>query len=82
MLDVIFVALEDLLKTQNYTVKDIDRITIFKTIVGNIEFSRQDYLRHNKEISPATASRDLKVAVENDILSKIGDKRLTRYKFK
>ncbi|MEN8249804.1 MAG: Fic family protein [Bacteroidota bacterium] len=82
MLEIIHMALEDLLNTQNLTVKDIDRIEWFKIIIGNKEFSRKDYLRHNKEISSATASRDLKTAVEMGNLSKSGDKRLTRYRFK
>lgn len=82
MLQIIHSALENLLIIQNLTVKDMDRIEIFEDIIKNKEFSRQDYLRHNKEISPATASRDLKNAVDKGILIKKGDKRLTIYKFK
>ncbi len=82
MLEIINLALEDLLKTQNLSVKNSDRTDLFKEIVGEKEFSRQDYLRHNKDISSATASRDLKNAVIRGILIKTGDKRLTRYKFK
>ncbi len=82
MLQIIHLALENLLMIQNLTVKDMDRIELFKDIIKNKEFSRQDYLRHNKEISPATASRDLKNAVDKGILIKKGDKRLTIYKFK
>ena len=82
MLAIIRLSLEDLLKTQNIKYKDIDRIEIFRDYIGNSEFTRQDYLRHNKDISTATASRDLKNAVAKGILLKIGDKRLTKYKFK
>ncbi len=82
MLDIINLALEDLLRTQNLTITNIDRINIFKNIIGSKTFTRQDYLRHNKEISSATASRDLKEAVDKSILEKKGDKRLTKYKFK
>lgn len=82
MLEIIHEALEDLLKTQNFSIKDIDRINLFKTVIGNSEFTRQEYLRQNKDISSATASRDLKNAVEKGILTKKGDKRLTKYKFK
>ncbi len=81
MLGIINDALEELLKTQNITLKSQDRILIYKEIIGNKLFSRQDYLRHFKEISPATASRDLREAVENNILDKTGDKRLTKYKY-
>ena len=82
MLEIIDIALEDLLKTQNHTVAGTDRISIFKDIIGSEFFTRQDYLRHNKEISTATASRDLKEAVENDIIEKTGEKRLTKYRYK
>jgi predicted HTH transcriptional regulator len=44
-------------------------------------FTRQDYMRIFKDISSATASRDLKAAVDNGILEKTGEKRTTRYKF-
>jgi len=60
----------------------MDRINIFKNSIGAKFFTRQDYLRHNKEISSATASRDLKEAVDQAILEKTGDKRLTKYKYR
>jgi Fic family protein len=82
MLEIINSELNDLLKTQNLTLKDSDRIALFRDIIGNKEFSRLDYLRFNKDLSSATASRDLKSAVDNGVLIKMGDKRLTRYKFK
>ncbi len=81
MLDIINDALEDLLSIQNLSVTNKDRIQSFKEIRGKNFFSRQEYLRHNKGISSATASRDLKDAVDNGILEKTGDKRLTRYRF-
>jgi Fic family protein len=82
MLEIINLALEDLLRTQNHTLTSSDRIDFFKHFIGIELFTRQDYLRHNKEISTATASRDLKEAVDNEIIIKSGDKRLTKYKFK
>ncbi|MDD4150348.1 MAG: Fic family protein [Bacteroidales bacterium] len=82
MLDIINSALEDLLKTQRLNSTNTDRIEFFKDLIGNLEFSRQDYMRHNKDISSATASRDLKNAVKNGELIKLGDKRLTTYKYK
>ncbi len=81
MLEIIQDALEDLLKVQNISLTGNDRILIFKEIIGSKEFSRQDYLRTYKEISQATASRDMKVAVENGIIKKFGDKRTTKYLF-
>jgi Fic family protein len=82
MLDIIKTALDDLLRTQNIKLTSNDRIDIFKDKIGVNEFSRQDYLRAYKNISSATASRDLKSAVENGIIEKYGDKRTTKYRFK
>lgn len=82
MLNIILQALENLLKTQNRTLTAEDRIELFKDKVGQQEFSRKDYLQNFKEISQATASRDLKWAVEQGVLEKSGDKRLTKYNYK
>ncbi|MBT3382367.1 MAG: Fic family protein [Prolixibacteraceae bacterium] len=81
MLEIIKEALEDLLKIQNINLTNNDRIIHFKEIIGNKFFSRQDYLRAFKNISSATASRDLKVAVADKIIEKQGDKRTTKYRF-
>jgi Fic family protein len=81
MLEIIKDALEDLLKVQNVTLTNNDRIIHFKSIIGNQFFSRQDYLRAFKNISAATASRDLKVAVNDRVIEKTGDKRTTKYKY-
>jgi Fic family protein len=82
MLQLINDSLEELLNTQNVNLTGPDRIILFKEISGSNLFSRQEYMRHFKDISSATASRDLKEAVDKKILVKIGDKRMTRYKFK
>ncbi len=82
MLNIILQALENLLKTQNRTLTTQDRIELYKDIIKEIPFSRKDYLQNFKEISQATASRDLKWAVEQQILSKTGDKRITKYQFR
>lgn len=82
MLQIIDESLEELLTTQNINLTSSDRIKLFKEISGSNSFSRQEYMRHFKDISSATASRDLKEAVDKGILVKIGDKRMTRYKFK
>ena len=82
MLQVIHDSLEDLLKTQNVSLKNSDRISLFREIIKEDFFTRQDYLRHFKNISPATASRDLKDAVVQGWLEKVGDKRLTKYWFR
>ncbi len=82
MLGIINASLEDLLQTQKVSPTQKNRIKIFKDIIGTDLFSRKEYLRHNKDISSATASRDLKNAVENGVLLKTGNKRLTQYRFK
>lgn len=81
MLNVIDLSLDQLLKTQRVNLSEFERIQLFKEIVGAQQFSRKDYLRQYKEISPATASRDLKKAVVQKILMKYGDKRMTRYEY-
>jgi Fic family protein len=81
MLEIINDALEELLSIQNINVTNLERIQLFKEHIHRDFFTRQDYLRHNKGISSATASRDLKEAVNMEILEKIGDKRLTKYRF-
>ena len=82
MLQIINESLEELLTNQNINLTSQDRIAIFKDKIGKSTFNRQDYLRHFKDISTATASRDLKLAVDDGILNKTGDKRMTSYKFK
>jgi Fic family protein len=82
MLQIINDSLEDLLINQNVNLTGEDRINIFKEKTGSNSFTRQDYMRQFKDISSATASRDLKEAVDKGTLEKTGDKRTTQYRFK
>ncbi len=82
MLEIILKSLVELLNIQNVNLTNIDRINLFKSIVKNDYFTRKDYLKNFREISSATASRDLKFAVENGLIEKIGDKNTTKYKYK
>ncbi len=82
MLQIINESLEELLTSQSVNLKSNDRIAILKEKIGYSPFSRKDYMRHFKDISTATASRDLKIAVDNGFLKKTGDKRMALYKFK
>lgn len=82
MLGIIDESLEELLITRNVNLNNTDRINIYKDLIRQLLFSRQDYMRQFKNISTSTASRDLKMAVENGFLEKQGDKRTTLYKFK
>jgi len=82
LLQIINESLEELLTNQNVNLTSQDRISIFKDKIKNSSFNRQDYMRQFKDISASTASRDLKLAVDDDLLEKSGDKRTTLYKFK
>ncbi|MEZ4907796.1 MAG: Fic family protein [Saprospiraceae bacterium] len=82
ILEIILESLEELLNIQNVNLTNIDRINLFKSIVKNDYFARKEYLKNFREISPATASRDLNFAVDNGIIEKIGDKNTTKYKYK
>ncbi|OJX28737.1 MAG: cell filamentation protein Fic, partial [Chryseobacterium sp. 36-9] len=81
MLGIILNALEELLQSQNKTLRIEDRIALFKEKIGQNKFNRKDYLQSFKNISAPTASRDLKWAVEQGILNKLGEMRLTEYEF-
>ncbi len=59
-----------------------DRLELAKVHFREEEFSRKDYLGFHKQISTATASRDLAQAVELGGLKKKGDKALALYRFK
>lgn len=82
MLQIINDSLEDLLTNQNVSLTSEDRINIFKGKKRFDSFTRSDYMRQYKDISSATASRDLKEAVDKGTLEKSGDKRTTQYRFK
>jgi Fic family protein len=82
ILQIINESLEELLTNQNVNLTSKDRILIYKEKIRQSSFTRQDYMRQFKDISTATASRDLKIAVEQGILEKSGVKRTTKYKFK
>lgn len=64
------------------TITIADRLEKAKKTFKNDEFSRKDYLGIFKNISTATASRDLKYGLEQFLLNKSGAKNKTRYLFK
>ena len=82
MLQIIDESLETLLTHQNINLTTNDRLETFREKTGGDTFTRKDYLRHFKQISSATASRDLKEGVDRGILKKTGDRRTTQYRFK
>ncbi|MCB8999401.1 MAG: Fic family protein [Bacteroidales bacterium] len=79
MLGVIEKSLSELLNFNNRILIDADRLEYFKTL-GKSEFTRKDYMNVFKDISSATASRDLKKGVELNLFEKTGNKNLTIYK--
>lgn len=79
MLRMIDQSLSELLENAIKRLSEKERIQIFLEVhVG--AFSRKDYLKFFKDISSATASRDLKNAVDNKLISKSGDKKTTIYR--
>lgn len=79
MLRIIETSLEELLQNSTKKLTDKDRIQIFLENYTS-DFTRKDYMNYFKDISSATASRDLKNAVESGLISKLGDKKTTTYK--
>lgn len=78
MLQIIRASLSELLNENSRIVNDTDRLAYFVSQVKG-SFSRKDYLHVFKEISPATASRDLKKGLATGLFTKTGDKKTTLY---
>jgi len=81
MLSVIEKSLSELLDFNNRIFSDIDRLEYFIAL-GKKEFSRKDYMNVFKDISSATASRDLKKGLELNMFEKTGIKNKTFYKLR
>jgi Fic family protein len=79
MLKVIEDSLNEVLNFNNRILTDIERIEYFVS-QGKKEFSRIDYMNIFKNISTATASRDMKKGVDLNYFSRSGDKNKTVYK--
>jgi Fic family protein len=79
MLSVINESLEVLLNFNNRVLSDTDRIQYFIQL-GQEEFTRKDYMNVFKDISSATASRDLKRGVELNLFKKTGLQNKAKYK--
>jgi Fic family protein len=79
MLNVIDISISDLLNFNNRTLNEQDRIEYFVSL-NKTEFSRKDYMDVFKDISSATASRDLKKGLELNLFKKIGEKNKTIYR--
>ena len=73
------ISISELLNFNNRTLNEKDRLEYFSSL-NKIEFTRKDYMDVFKDISPATASRDLKKGVELHLFEKIGKMNKTKYK--
>lgn len=81
-LQLISDVLDEHITTVSGTPMDTDtRLNYAKSKFKSIWFSRKDYIQVHKNISTATASRDLTHGVESLILEKVGDKNKTQYRF-
>jgi len=78
MLGVIEKSLETLLNYNNRVLKDIDRLEYFLNL-GIKEFNRKDYMNVFKDLSSATASRDLKKGMEMNMFESVGNLNKTKY---
>jgi Fic family protein len=81
MLKTLNESLEDLLQYNSRIMSDMDRIEYFLAH-NKKEFTRKDYMDVFKNISSASASRDLKKALELKLISKFGTKNTTVYKIR
>lgn len=79
MLKVIDDSLMNMLDLKGRNLTTEDRLSYFSEICQD-EFSRKDYMGVFKEISTATASRDLKRGIELGLFEKEGDKVKTVYR--
>jgi Fic family protein len=79
MLGVLDQSLANLLNTTNVVLSETERIEYF-IFIGIKDFSRKDYQRIFKNLSTATASRDLKKGVELKLFSTYGERNATRYR--
>jgi len=79
MLGVVNDSLHTMLDLKSRVMSTEDRLAYFSEIC-DAEFSRKDYMSVFKEISSATASRDLKQGVQLGLFEKEGDKTKTIYR--
>jgi Fic family protein len=82
MLKVVLDAVQDLLANVKPQAQSPNtRLKLATDHFKKKSFSRKDYLVFHKNISTATASRDLLFGIKHKILKKSGSQALTRYRF-
>lgn len=82
MLKIIYQTLQQYGKSAKYTSEDsASRLVYAMDLLKTDSFSRKQYMDIHRDISQATASRDLLYGVENTILLKSGSKNQTAYRY-
>ena len=81
ILGVIDQSLESILNYNNRVLKDIDRLEYFLSL-GIKDFNRKDYMNVFKDLSSATASRDLKKGVDLNMFDSFENMNKTKYRVK
>jgi Fic family protein len=81
MLEIILKSLGEQVQTQRVNLSDLERIQYFREQSKLSTFTRKDYMEMFKDISSATATRDLRLGVEQGILKRRGENRNTVYEF-
>jgi len=79
MLGVIDLSISELLNFNNRTLNEKDRLAYFASL-HKVQFTRKEYMNVFKDISSATASRDLKKGTALKIFEKFGELNKTIYK--
>ncbi|NND32948.1 MAG: hypothetical protein HKN76_10175 [Saprospiraceae bacterium] len=82
MLEMIRRSLAQLIDEQRINLNDEERISYFQEHSEFETFTRKDYMKMFKDISSATATRDLRAGVVKGILKREGENRNTVYKFR
>jgi Fic family protein len=80
-LEVTLKALLDLTKHQSPKMGARERLDAAREHFQKQIFSRKDYIGRFPSLSPATASRDLQLAVQEGLVRRKGDKALSVYQF-
>ena len=78
MLGIIDSSIAELLNFNTRTLSEKERLEYFIAL-NKTEFTRKNYMDILKDISSATASRDLKNGTEKGLFNKIGEKNKTKY---
>lgn len=78
MLRMLSSTLDELLTERTGPMSSMDRVQLYLSS-GVKTFTRKDYMAYFKTISSATASRDIKFAVQQQLIRKKGDKNQAVY---